>query len=387
MSRLKKHAPILITLIIIGVYILVAGRLPNNENSSVSFEKALVKNVIESNLKQDEHIPQLKTGYQIVDIEILTGAKTGDVYRVQNNMSRLFNTECKEGSTIITGVDLTGKSKYPASVYGYYREPVIFTLVGLFFAVLVVFGGMKGIKTIITLIITGVCLIFGMFPMIFSGHSPIWSAILAIGIITISSFIWISGWNRKSLSAIMGTIIGVVIAGLISHFASEAANLLGLATEDGERLIYIAYDYNIQITGLLFASILIASLGAIMDVAMSIASSMFEIHSHNKSIGSKALLKSGINVGRDVMGTMSNTLILAFAGGSLNLVIFIVAYGMPFHQFMNMDLVCIELIQGLAGSIGIVLTVPVTAAISVLMLDQSKAQFLNKLGFSTDTAA
>lgn len=119
-----------------------------------------------------------------------------------------------------------------------------------------------------------------------------------------------------------------------------------------------------KIKGLTFSAILIASLGAIMDVAMSIASSIFELEKANPRSTINELFKSGMNIGKDIMGTMSNTLILAFAGSSLNMILFIIAYGMPYRQIVNLDFLVEEIIQGVSGSIGIILTVPITALIS-----------------------
>jgi len=144
--------------------------------------------------------------------------------------------------------------------------------------------------------------------------------------------------------------------------------------DKGEQLIYIAQDYQIQIHGLMFASILIASLGAVMDVSMSIASSMQEIYTTNPDISMKDLMKSGLVVGRDIMGTMANTLILAFAGGSLSLILLIWGYQMDYRQMINMPFISIEVIQGLSGSIGVILTVPFTALVSAWLLERKSKE-------------
>lgn len=372
MKKFNKFLPYIVTVISILILITCSGDLPKRKFYKFTYGKAKVLKVINEDLNEDHIIPRIYIGYQNVEVKILTGEKKGDIYTIKNSMSRLYNIRCKEGDTVVVSIDPTGKAKYPASVYSYYREPVIYTLIGIFFIALIIFGGLKGLKTIITLVITGICLLFGFIPLIFNGYSPIAAAIITITIVTLSTFLLVSGWNRKSFSAALGTVSGVIIAGIITHFAAEATSLLGLATEDGERLIYIAQDTNLKIRGLLFAAILIASMGAVMDVAMSISSSIFEIYRLNPKTTKKQLFQSGMNVGKDIMGTMANTLILAFLGGSINLVIYIVAYNIPYLQFMNIDVVCIELIQALAGSIGIVLTVPVTSLYVTMLIDYKK---------------
>lgn len=232
------------------------------------------------------------------------------------------------------------------------------------------FGGLKGLKAALSLLFTGVMLVFVMIPLIFQGHSPVWVSIVCTTIIAIISFILIGGFERKTLSAILGTLIGITCAGILSYIFGGLVNVSGMNMDKGEQLIYIAQDYQIQIHGLMFASILIASLGAVMDVSMSIASSMQEIKANTPSIHRRDLLKSGLVVGKDIMGTMANTLILAFAGGSLSLILLIWGYQMEYRQMINMPFISIEVIQGLSGSIGVILTVPFTALVSAWLYNK-----------------
>jgi uncharacterized membrane protein len=211
-----------------------------------------------------------------------------------------------------------------------------------------------------------------LIPLIFYGFEPIPMGIMCSALIIIVSFILISGINKKSLTAIIGTISGVVIAGLLSYIFGKLAALSGVNMEKGEQILYLAKDYGIKVKGLMFVSILISSLGAVMDVAMSIASSSNEIHQTDKTLSSREHFDSLMNIGRDIMGTMTNTLILAFTGSSLTLIMMIWGYNMKYKQFINIPLIGIEAIQGLAGSIGIVLTVPVTAAISTIIFKKHK---------------
>lgn len=211
-----------------------------------------------------------------------------------------------------------------------------------------------------------------MIPLFFKGYSPILLTIVTVALTTIVTLIMIDGLNHKTISAILGTIIGVIVAGIISYTSSNLAYLSGYTMEEAADLMYVAGVRDLKIKGLMFSAILIAALGAIMDVAMSIASSTFEINLNNPKISSKNLLKSGLNIGRDVMGTMSNTLILAFVGGSLNLIILLMAYEMPYTQLMNLDFIVTEVVQSVSGSIGIILTVPITAIISTYLAKKKK---------------
>ena len=177
------------------------------------------------------------------------------------------------------------------------------------------------------------------------------------------TLVLVSGFNKKTLTAILGTVSGVIIAGLIAYIFGSLTNLSGLNMSEAESLAYIAEDTGLKIKGIMFTGILVATLGAVMDIAMSIASSIFEIHKVNDKISFNELFKSAMNIGKDTIGTMTNTLILAFAGGSLSILILVFSANMPFNKLINLDLLGIEIIQGLSGNIGIVLAVPITAFI------------------------
>ncbi len=178
----------------------------------------------------------------------------------------------------------------------------------------------------------------------------------------------IDGISLKSMSAMAGTIFGVVAAGMFAWIFGKLTQISGYNVEDVENLIYVEEKTNIQVGELLFAGILIAALGAVMDVGMSIASTIYELKLKNPALTRKELFQSGMNVGKDMMGTMSNTLILAFTGGSLNTLVYIYAYDYQYRQVVNMYSVGIELMQGISASLGVILTVPITSAIAAYLL-------------------
>ena len=216
----------------------------------------------------------------------------------------------------------------------------------------------------LALVFTFICIIYLYIPLMYIGFSPFWAAILVVVAVTIVSVYLICGGNRKGLCAMLGTILGVLIAGIFATILGKITRVTGYNIEDIETMVYVAQNSKLQIGGVLFSGILIASLGAVMDVAVSISSTIEEIHNKKPELTSKELFKSGINVGKDMMGTMSNTLILAFTGGAVNTMILIYAYIMPYMQVVNMYSIGIEVIKGISGTLGIVLTVPLVSLIS-----------------------
>lgn len=362
--------------IVIGLMIVITLSSPILKNGmnlpkyyKQAFEEAEVTEILSESLEEDQVIPGMMIGKQRLTLKVLTGPYKGNVYESVNLLSRGHNVLAHEGLHIVVGLRETDEG-VNAWVYNHKRQSYLYVLVALFFILLLAFGGLKGLKAALSLLFTGVMLVFVMIPLIFQGHSPVWVSIICTTIIAIISFILIGGFERKTLSAILGTLIGITCAGILSYIFGGLVNVSGMNMDKGEQLIYIAQDYQIQIHGLMFASILIASLGAVMDVSMSIASSMQEIKANTPTIPRRDLLKSGLVVGRDIMGTMANTLILAFAGGSLSLILLIWGYQMDYRQMINMPFISIEVIQGLSGSIGIILTVPFTALVSAWLYNK-----------------
>lgn len=322
-----------------------------------TFVKAKVEKIITDNLDEKGN----RNGYQTVLLEILEGPHKGEKLEANSSSSYLYGAVCEEGMTVIAILSESPNEVY-LSVYSYYRTPGIYLILLLFFLCIFVVGRKQGIKAIAGLVFTCFCIWYLFLPLIYQGKSPVMCAILTCIITTTATIYFIGGFSVKTVCAILGTIAGVCISGMMSILFCHITKISGMNVTDIESLIYVQQNTGIRIGELLHAGILIAALGAVMDVSMSVASSVWEIHDKNPQLGSKELFKSGMNVGRDVIGTMSNTLILAFAGGSINTLLFLYAYDYSYHQMMNMYSVGIEVIQGIASSMGVILVVPLVSA-------------------------
>lgn len=181
--------------------------------------------------------------------------------------------------------------------------------------------------------------------------------------------LWLlGGVSKKTVSAVVGTVSGVVVAAAAAVVFGKAAGITGYNVSDIETLNYVAQNTQIKIGQLLFSGIIIAALGATMDVGMSIASTIQELHERSPQLGTKELFVSGIRVGRDMMGTMANTLIFAYVGGSLSTLVVNYAYNLSYNQLINSYVIGTEIMQGLSGTLGVVLTVPITAAVAAVLI-------------------
>lgn len=356
-------------------FIFSGGFLSDKLNKNVEYYKAEITGIVKEKLQDDKYIEGIELGYQEVNLKVLDGKFKDKQYKIINNISRLYNTKVKEGSTVIVSAYLDENGEVTdMSISSFKRSHIMMIMVGIFFVLILAVGRFKGLKSIVSLVFTIICIVYLMLPLMLRGISPILSSIL-IAIISISiTLLLVGGISRKSFSTILGTLSGVLLSGILAYVFGRWSNLSGINMSEADSIMYIAEVTGLKIQGIMFAGILISALGAVMDVAMSISSSIFEIHSINSEMSIFQLFKSGMNIGRDIIGTMSNTLILAFAGGSLNTLILIYTSKMDINRLLNLDVLGTELIQGLAGSIGIILTVPITAIIASYLCNKEKIE-------------
>lgn len=339
--------------------------------SKLIFARAHVTEVESENAFPDTWTEDLRLGTQNIYVELDSGEFKGEELAVINYLSAYANIDLKEGSRIIVRLDYDAQGNpYVASVSNYDRGGVLIGLTSVFVGLLVILGGKKGVAAVVGLFFTVICIWFFLIPLLQRGFPTIPAAIILVAITTAVSLLLLNGFSLKTFCAVSGCIGGVAIAGMAAGMAGILTPINGFNMAEAEDLVLRTGDTGFKISGLLISGILISSLGAVMDVALTITSAVFELHAMNPTANRKRLFQSGINIGRDAMGTMANTLILAFAGSSLNILILFRIFGYPNLQIFNSDMMSIELIQGLAGSIGIVMTVPLVAALSAAICEK-----------------
>ncbi|RRD94030.1 YibE/F family protein [Clostridiales bacterium COT073_COT-073] len=359
-------AAILAIIIMAAVSPLLKEGLPKPDYYNQDFEDAKVLRVIQEDIQQDGVIEGFFTGKQTLEVEVLSGKYQGLIQETVNVIDLSHTVYATEGMEVIVGIREAEEGP-KVWVYNHKRKNYLYVLAALFFLLLIFFGRKKGVYAIIALLFTTAILLFALVPLIFRGYSTVLVSSVCAILALVVSFLVIGGFEKKTLVAILGTICGILAAGLVSFVFSSLTRVSVVNLEKGSQIVYMALDYKIKVKGIMYASILIASLGAIMDVAMSISSSMQEIYELNPAISFQELFKRGMNIGRDIMGTMANTLILAFMGGSFSLVMLLWGYNMTLRQISNLPFIAVEVVQGLSGSIGIVLTVPFTAFMACLL--------------------
>ncbi len=345
----------------------------------LTYETARVLEVLADNTAIDPTVENVRRGSQTLRLELLSGPHKGEEVTAENYLSAFYNVYVQAGDKISVSLNTLADGDFSVSVYNYDRSGLIWAFLALFVTVLVLVGGRQGLRAVAGLAVTVFCVLFLLVPLLVQRGWPAVPTTLAIVAYTIFvSFVILGGIQTKTMVAALGSFGGVLLAGLLAWAACKIVHISGMNMDEAESLLLTACDNGLKIKNLLICGILIAAEGAVMDIAMSISSAVQELHTVNPDLTAKELFRSGMNIGRDAMGTMANTLVLAFVGSSLNMIIFIYAYDVSYVQLMNTDFVAIQVIRSLAGSTGIVLTVPLVTLISACILgkrpDSAKAR-------------
>lgn len=324
-----------------------------------------------------------QTTKQEVTVRVLTGDFKGSERIIDNMLTGnpAYDIPLSKGDKVILHMEpvsdtVTTPEDVDIFIADIQRNTEIYIFTGIFCILLLIIGRKKGLTSIISILSTLVLIFFMLMPMILNGFCPIASAVLTGIISTVITIYLVGRIYSKSSAAIIGTSISLVFAGALSMLAIYFAHLTGFAGEEN-MFLYTARP-DLSFTGILSASMIIAALGALMDTAVSIASTVNEIYETDKTLSVKQLFKSGMNVGRDIIGTMSNTLILVYLGSSLPLVL--LSSNIDMNKFFNLNQVATEILSAITGSIAILVCVPATAIIAAILIKRQN----EKLEFKFD---
>lgn len=346
--------------------------------------KVLGMEKIADEYQETEHMPGLQQWQ--VEVQIKTGpfaSRTVSTTHYYGD-NPAFDFIFSPGDEVILSLDVQGNELENVYISDLSRDKYLKLLSAVFLVAILLIGGWQGVNTIISLLLTGLAVAKILLPAILAGKDPITATIITCTGVTVITHMLVTGFTRKSTAAISGTFFGIMVSGLIAKYVILLAHINGLGSEDSRMFFFSYGNGELDVTGILFAGIVLGSLGAVMDVAMSIASSVQEIHHANPSLSCIQLARKGMNVGRDIIGTMANTLILANAGTSLPLMLLILANDIPQLKIFNLDMIATEIIRALSGSIGLFMAVPFTALISALLFSgKTVGKRTNKLSNSS----
>ena len=335
----------------------------------VEYEKAVVTAVLSDNTASDPASDGGWRGEQTLTVEVKSGRYAGQTMLVYNYVGPLSGVPVGEGDGVTLSVSTYSDGTHRATVYEYNRIGALIAVAAVFFLVTVLVGRGTGAKSLVALALTVLCLLRVLLPLLMRGAPTLPAVFLVCAFIAVVSFTILGGVHRKSVCAMLGTVAGTALALAFGLLAQALTRVDGLRIADVEPLLQLRQGgAPIGLRGLLVGGVVISALGAVMDVAMSISSALEEVHAANGQLGVRDLFRSGMNIGRDMVGTMTNTLILAFLGSGFTLMLYLYSLGLPKYQLLSSAYVSIEVISGVASSIGMILAIPLTAFISATLI-------------------
>ena len=366
----ERRITLIVLLAALAVFVLVRvivapeKEAPVTSGDYAEYENGKVLEVLSDSTEADEAADGAFRGEQMMTVEVTTGQYKGETLLVTNTVGPLYGRPLQpgDGCTLIISTYTGGDVQ--ATVYEYNRTLPLVIVVGLFLLVTVLVGGKTGAKSLVGLVFTVLSVFLLLFPALMKGAPTLLSTFLTAVYVAAVSFVILGGVQKKTVCALLGTVAGMAFALIFALIAQGILRIDGLRGADVEPLLQLRQTGTpLGLRGLLAAGVILSALGAVMDVAMSLSSALSEVHDADPALDQKALFRSGMNIGRDMVGTMTNTLILAFLGSGLILTLYLYTLGLSAHQLLSSAYLSVEVMTAVASSIGVILSVPLTALI------------------------
>jgi uncharacterized membrane protein len=334
------------------------------EGDYAEYENGTVTQLLTDSTERDDTADGGYRGEQMLLVAVKTGQYAGETMLTYNYVSPLYGVPLAVGDGCTLVISTYANGDHRATVYEYDRSRGVLAVLAAFLTVTVLVGGKTGAKSLLGLCFTVLCVFYLLFPALLKGAPTLGATFLLCVYVAAVCFTLLGGVEKKTVCALLGTVAGVALALLFALLAQRLLRVDGLRSADVEPLLQLRKSGTpVGLSGLLAAGVVLAALGAVMDVSMSLTSALAEVHAANPALGRRALFRSGMNIGRDMVGTMTNTLILAFLGSGLVLILYIYTLSPDRNQLMSSAYLANEVVSGISSSIGVVLSVPITAAI------------------------
>ena len=381
MKNWLKHNRAAVIVLVIAALLFVLARMafaPKRETAELTgdyaeYENAVVVQVLSDSTEADETADGGYRGEQLLLAEVKTGQYAGETMQVYNYVSPLYGVPLKVGDGCTLTISTYENGNVTATVYEYNRTTAVWIVLALFLLITVLVGGRTGAKSLIGLLFTVAGVFWLLFPALMKGAPTLPTTFLLCVYVAAVSFTVLGGVEKKTVCAWLGTVAGMALALVFALISQKLLRIDGLRSADVEPLLQLRQTGTpIGLRGLLAAGVILSSLGAVMDVAMSLSSALAEVHAADRTMNAKALFRSGMNIGRDMVGTMTNTLILAFLGSGLVLTLYLYSLGLSRHMLMSSAYLSWELVGGISSSVGVILSVPITAAIAAWAYGKEK---------------
>lgn len=371
-------AELLIVSVIALIFIIVGHKMCDYTPGGVGEVGVESAKIVEMVDEKEEDIDGLKTTVIVFKAELLSGEQKGQMIEMEQMITDVTidkpNPVEKGDRILVSNTDLMENGTETSQWYYLQqnRIPGMLWLGGIFFVLVLIIGKLKGLTTIISLAFTGAAVFAVYIPAILSGKNVYLTTIIITVFIIFASLIILNGCNKKTWCAIVGNLGGIVVTGALALIVNTALKITGMVDEDYVFLAALGDGASVDLRAIVWSSIIIGSLGAIMDVSMSIASAMQELAMEMKDRSFKRMVASGMNIGRDAIGTMTTTLVLAYAGGSIASILLFTLNNRNLLVLMNFEMVVVEVIQAIVGSLGILLAVPITVFVAAGLFNRKQ---------------
>ena len=336
--------------------------------TGISYPSGTVTEVISEDLEPTPYDSSRQWGSQELRVRINDGELAGQELEIHNELNDTHNIPCEKGTGVVVRLEMQDGLEPYYSIYNYNRGLGLAALVAVFSILMVAVGRAKGLRSLIGLAFAIFLIACFMLPAFYHGYPVIPVTLVVALAITVSSMTLLNGWSAKTRVSILATMCGIAVAALFHAIFSAVLHVGGYNMDAAEDLVFLRQRVGFDVGDILFTCVIIASLGAVLDMTMSVTTALFEMRQVHPAITPRELFRAGMEMGQDMTGTMSTTLILAFAGGAVTTLLSLLTYGTQAYQLLNSDYLTLEIFQSLVGSIAVILAVPLASAFSAWAL-------------------
>lgn len=365
--RLLPYGIVLVVILLLVIMPQENADFQSLVSSGISYQRGTVIQVLSQSLEESP-LGSGMLGSQDLAVRLQDGSEV----QMTNYLTDTHNILAEEGSKVIICVDAPDGVEPYYTVYNYDRTSALVLIFAVFILLMMLVGGKQGANAVLALAVSLLLIVRFTVPAIYRGGSPIAVGAITVFAATAVTLLLLHGATVRALLAAGVTLAGEGTACMLFAASSALLHVGGFQTDQAEGLLVVAQNTGLHLKTLLFAATMIASLGAVMDVAVSLLSALWELKQQGTQDGGQ-LFRSGMNIGKDMIGTMSNTLIFAFAGNALATMLSLTAYGVQASQLLNSNYIALEIAQGLCGTGGVILTVPIASAAAAALFPRLKA--------------
>lgn len=366
-ERLKYDAPLIVCVLVIAILLM----LPTGYEEVLQYQEAdrCVAEVLKTDDSAIIDTGLVRSGEQRCVLRLLSGAyKSEEVTGVNMLQGSMEKDKIFEpGDRALVVVSHKNGVVSNVTMIDHYRVPWELVMGACFVLLLVLFAGKTGLRAIFSFVLTILTLWKVLVPLYLKGWNPIWIGLFVILFLTILIISLVYGFDRRSAAAIMGSFLGILVTCVLGIIFTDAFKVHGAVMAYSESLLYAGYQ-SLNLTQIFMASVFVGASGAIMDLSVDITSAVKEVVDKKPDISCREAIRSGMNVGRAAMGTMTTTLLLAYSGGYIALLMVFMAQGTPLEHIFNYKYVSAEMIHTVIGSFGLVTVAPFTAICAGFLL-------------------